>query len=119
LPPAINTLRRLRREARDEINRLVQFLDQSDEYVMTELEEDDEREPEEAEPSLGSLDRAIDQNRWAFGSHDDTEHEHDGRELDENREQDGLREQIGRQDWQPARAVRSTSEWPERLPVST
>jgi hypothetical protein len=38
---------------------------------MTELEEDDEREP--AEPSLGSLDRTLDQVRWAMGSCDDTE----------------------------------------------
>ncbi|WGD55232.1 hypothetical protein QA641_15930 [Bradyrhizobium sp. CB1650] len=33
---------------------------------MTELENDDERELEDAEPSLGSLDRARDQTRWAM-----------------------------------------------------
>jgi hypothetical protein len=31
----------LRREARNTINRLVEFLDRSDPYVMTELEDDD------------------------------------------------------------------------------
>ena len=35
----------LRREARNTINRLIEFLDRSDPYVMTELEDDDcERE---------------------------------------------------------------------------
>jgi len=31
----------LRREARNTINRLIDFLDRSDPYVMTELEDDD------------------------------------------------------------------------------
>jgi hypothetical protein len=70
---AITTLQKLRREAREEITRLIQFLDQSDLYVMTELEDDDEREQEEREPSLGSVDRAINQTRWAAGCTDDAE----------------------------------------------
>ncbi|WGR67847.1 MULTISPECIES: hypothetical protein [unclassified Bradyrhizobium] len=68
----------------------------------------DECEPDDAEPSLGSLDRAMDQVRWAMGACDDAEHEHDGREP-EDREDDpaeagvadfeGLLEQIGMRDW--------------------
>jgi hypothetical protein len=48
-------LRRLRKEARDEIRRLIDFLDQSDPYVMTELEDcHDGAEPDQdGEPSLG------------------------------------------------------------------
>jgi hypothetical protein len=34
----------LRREARAEINRLIDLLDRSDSYVMNELEDDDDRE---------------------------------------------------------------------------
>ncbi|SFO74612.1 hypothetical protein SAMN05216330_104471 [Bradyrhizobium sp. Ghvi] len=73
---SIKKLQQMRAEARQEIDRLIRFLDQSDSYVMTELEddderEDDEREPEELEPSLGSVDRAIDQGRWSAGSCDD------------------------------------------------
>ena len=41
---AIDTISRLRKEAREEISRLIQFLDLSDEYAMTELEDDDDRE---------------------------------------------------------------------------
>lgn len=70
---ALQRLARLRKKAMAEIDLLIAFLDASDEYVMTELEDDDEREPEIAEPSLGSLDRAQDQTRWAAGSTDDSE----------------------------------------------
>lgn len=41
---AVDTLVRLRREARSEIARLIAFLDQSDTYVMTELKDDDPNE---------------------------------------------------------------------------
>jgi hypothetical protein len=51
---SIQTVHQLRREARDEISRLIQFLDASDEYVTTEFEDDDEREEGgDSEPSLG------------------------------------------------------------------
>ncbi|WP_407122823.1 hypothetical protein [Bradyrhizobium sp. STM 3561] len=124
---AISTLQRLRREARDEISRLIQFLDQSDPYVMTELEDDDEREPEEREPSLGSVDRGPDQTRWSAGSCDDAECDDSDLEpslgsLDHNHSQErwasgnrsdleedptesgiadweGLLEQVGMRDW--------------------
>ena len=61
---SLETLHRLRREARDEISRLIQFLDLSDQYVMTELEEDNElEETGEGEPCLGSFDRIINQEK--------------------------------------------------------
>lgn len=82
---ALSDLARLRKEASAEITRLIVFL-QSDPYVMTEREDDDHREDcGDTEPSLGSLDRANDQTRWGAGCPDDAEHEHDGREPDEDR----------------------------------
>jgi hypothetical protein len=61
---SIQTLCRMRREARHEIARLIQFLDASDGYVMTELEDDDDREPvADEEPSLGSFDRVTNQEK--------------------------------------------------------
>jgi hypothetical protein len=91
---------RLRKEARDEIHRLIQFLDSSDNHM--ELEPEDEDDEAMREPSLGSLDRSIAQTRWGAGCCDDTEHEHDGREPDESGigDYDGLMEQVGTQDWQ-------------------
>ncbi|MEY9428867.1 hypothetical protein ABH975_004182 [Bradyrhizobium ottawaense] len=44
---------------------------------------DDEREPEEQEPSLGSPDRAIDQTRWGAGRADDIELDDCDREDDD------------------------------------
>jgi hypothetical protein len=66
---SLTDLARLRREARDEISRLIQLLDSSDEYVMTELEDDDDREEVgDDEPSLGSFDRMTDQSKsWRRG----------------------------------------------------
>jgi hypothetical protein len=61
---SLEALARLRREARDEILKLIQFLDQSDPYAMTELEEDDDREPlGDEEPSLGSFDQVTNQEK--------------------------------------------------------
>ena len=56
---------RLRKEARDEIDRLIRFLDKTDDYVSRELEvEDGNDEPEgDEEPSLGSFDRMADQSK--------------------------------------------------------
>ena len=55
---------RLRSEARNEITRLIQFVDVSDEYVMTELEDDEDREEAgDTEPSLGSFDRMMNQEK--------------------------------------------------------
>ncbi|MCK1400120.1 hypothetical protein IVB45_18535 [Bradyrhizobium sp. 4] len=90
---------RLRKDARDEIDRLIRFLDATDNHMEREPDDD---EPEETEPSLGSLDRAADQTRWGAGCKDDTEHEHDGGEPDDTGvgDHDGLLEQTGWQDWQ-------------------
>ncbi|MDN4982290.1 hypothetical protein QY049_03510 [Bradyrhizobium sp. WYCCWR 13022] len=65
---ALRRLRRLRKWASAEIERLLAFLDQSDEYVQTELEDDISADLEEVgddEPSLGSPDRLTEQFRWA------------------------------------------------------
>ncbi|WP_338688661.1 hypothetical protein V5279_24410 [Bradyrhizobium sp. 26S5] len=60
---------RLRREARDEVDRLLRFLDKTDDYVCRELEDDsgENEEGGDTEPSLGSLDRATNQERWSKG----------------------------------------------------
>jgi hypothetical protein len=52
---------RLRKEARDEIDRLIRFLDESDNHM--ELEPDDEGDDSDIEPSLGSFDRMADQSK--------------------------------------------------------
>jgi hypothetical protein len=55
---------RLRKEARDEIDRLIGFLDKTDDYVSRELEDEDDREPVgDDEPSLGSFDAISNQDR--------------------------------------------------------
>jgi hypothetical protein len=70
----LSALVRLRKEASAEIHRLIAFLDASDPYVMTELEEEDDREEVgDSEPWLGSLDRQKDQTRWGAGCTDDAE----------------------------------------------
>lgn len=96
---AIQTLCRLRREAREEIARLIRFLDQSDPYVMNELEDDDEREPVgDEEPSLGGFDRMTDQTksycqrRSIFGGDAERDEAESG-----IGDEDGLREQLGHQ----------------------
>jgi hypothetical protein len=68
---ALERLAKLRRQARAEIDRLILFLDQSDTYVMTELELEDEADEADHEPSLGSLDRAMNQTRWPQGGNDE------------------------------------------------
>jgi len=64
---------RLRKEAMDEIERLVRFLDKTDDYVSHELEEDNELEEiGDTEPSLGSFDRVTDQTTsWRQGGPSD------------------------------------------------
>jgi hypothetical protein len=79
---ALQRLRSLRKEAADEIDRLLEFLDASD--IDPDLEptlgfmngppEMDECEtPEDDEPSLASLDRMADQTKWAAGGMMDAE----------------------------------------------
>jgi hypothetical protein len=54
---------RLRKDARDEIDRLIRFLDQTDNHM--EREPEDEADDSETEPSLGSFDRMTDQSKAA------------------------------------------------------
>jgi hypothetical protein len=100
---------RLRNEARDEIDRLIRFLDDTENHMErepedegedgAEMEDDDPAEDDGLrEPSLGSVgDHHVDQTRWAAGDRRDLE-------LDSAEsgigDYDGLAEQIGSQDWQ-------------------
>jgi hypothetical protein len=62
---ALKRLAKLRQKASAETERLIAFLDASDSYVTTELEDDDDRElVGDEEPSLGSPDRLWDQTKW-------------------------------------------------------
>lgn len=83
---AFQAIGRLRKEARDEIDRLIRFLDETDNHM--EREPEDEGDDAEDEPSLGSFDRMTDQERswrqqslWAFpavdGEQDDCDREDD------------------------------------------
>jgi hypothetical protein len=121
---------RLRKEARDEIDRLVRFLDETENHMELEDEADDS----EMEPSLGSFERVVDQsNAWQqrgeFCSGNDAEQDEadaepslgsvgdrqfnqenwaagkpNDRELDGAEsgigDQDGLDEQVPFRDWQ-------------------
>jgi hypothetical protein len=62
---AFQAIGRLRKEARDEIDRLIRFLDKTDDYVCRELEQEDGNDEPEGhdEPSLGSFDRMTDQDK--------------------------------------------------------
>jgi hypothetical protein len=115
---------RLRKEARDEIDRLIGFLDKTDDYVSRELEQSTDDEPslgwstagqcggiddleaetendedsDPAEPSLGSVgDMRFDQTRWASGGRRDLEQ---GGAESGIGDQDGLDEQVPFSDWQ-------------------
>jgi hypothetical protein len=110
---AFQAIGRLRKEARDEIDRLIRFLDKTDDYVSRELEDsiddnphdeetDDNGEDNEddglAEPSLGSMgEHHLNQEVWAKGDHRDLEL--DGGESGIG-DQDGLDEQVPFRDWQ-------------------
>lgn len=112
---ALRRLAKLRATAQAEIDRLIAFLDQSDPYVMTELEDEcedegaqcedegtehDGREPDlDDEPSLGSCDPSMgggDQSRWASGGRRDLELDGADSGIGDH---DGLLEQVGWQDW--------------------
>jgi hypothetical protein len=98
---------RLRKEARDEIDRLIRFLDETDNHMElepedeaddSELEDDDPAEDDGlAEPSLGSVAMASgDQTRWASGCRRDLELDHAESGIGDC---EGLLEQVGQQDW--------------------
>lgn len=70
---SLKSLAAMRKEASDEIQRLLDFLDASDPYVMTELEQNDDDLPQleaDEEHSLGSVEQ-INQNRWDAGCSSD------------------------------------------------
>lgn len=105
---AFQAIGRLRKEARDEIDRLIRFLDQTDNHMElepedegddSEIEDDDPAEHDGlSEPSLGSFEGHDDQRvSWKAGNRSD-------RELDAAEsgigDQDGLDEQVPFRDWQ-------------------
>jgi hypothetical protein len=89
---ALKRLVKLRKKAADEIEKLIAFLDQSDTYVMTELEEESDREDVgDDEPSLGSFNRMLDQSKawrtqsmWAFPAVDAEQDDCDREDDDPN-----------------------------------
>jgi len=104
---AFQAIGRLRKEARDEIDRLIRFLDESDNH-MERGPDDPEEDSGDTEPSLGSFDRMTDQSKaWrqqagelcfsADAEQDDADHE-DSDPAEESEasgiaDQDGLDEQ--------------------------
>ncbi len=110
---AFQAIGRLRKEARDEIDRLIRFLDKTDDYVSREIEDsiddnphdeetddngEDNEDADPAEPSLGSVgDVHFDQGRWAAGSRCDLEQDDGESGI---ADQDGLDEQVPFRDWQ-------------------
>ena len=54
-----------------------------DHAVDAEIEDEHDEEAGDPEPSLASLDRAVDQREWSGGNAQELEDEHDGREPDE------------------------------------
>lgn len=99
---------RLRREARDEIDRLIRFLDSTENHMAIDCEPEDEADDAEledcdpgeddgtAEPALGSLDGKLDQTAWAAGGRRDLEL--DGAESGIG-DYDGMLEQTGCGGW--------------------
>lgn len=110
IPPEqiFQAIGRLRADARNEIDRLIRFLDATDNHMElepedegddAELEDDDPGEEDDpGEPSLGSIEG--DQTQWAAGGRRDLEL--DGAESGIG-DLDGLLEQIGANDWQAGR----------------
>jgi hypothetical protein len=105
---------RLRKEARDEIDRLIRFLDETENHMAIDCEPEDEGDDSEledddpaeddglAEPALGSLDQHDDQEIWARGDRRDLELDQADSGI---ADLDGLLEQVGTQSWQPGGMV--------------
>ena len=104
---------RLRKEARDEIARLIRFLDETDNHM--EREPEDEADDSETEPSLGSFDRMADQSKawqqtagelcFSIDAEQDDADNEDSDPAEESEpsgigDQDGLDEQVPFRDWQ-------------------
>ncbi|WP_439365490.1 hypothetical protein ACNJYD_04380 [Bradyrhizobium sp. DASA03005] len=95
---AISTLQRLRREARDEISRLIQFLDQSDPYVMTELEDGaddgpcdtDELEQDLATPDPRTSGDYLGRSPWTMRTFDQSRFQGEDIEADDSDDEPSL-----------------------------
>jgi hypothetical protein len=118
---AFQAIGRLRKDARDEVDRLIRFLDLTDDYVSRELEDsiddsphdeetddngEDNEDADPAEPSLGSVgDVHFDQGRWA-ASNVTGGNASEAVDLEQDdgesgiADQDGLDEQAPFRDWQ-------------------
>jgi len=109
---AFQAIGRLRKEARDEIDRLIRFLDSTDNHM--ELEPEDEADDSETEPSLGSFDRMADQSKawqqtagelcFSIDAEQDDADDEDSDPAEESEpsgigDQDGLDEQVPFRDW--------------------
>lgn len=95
-------LRKVRREAEAEIDRLLLILDTIDEDP--DIEEEDEREPDnDLEPSLGSVNPTTSngQGNWSAGGDADLEDEHDGSEPDHEGDELDTREGSDTEDMEP------------------
>ena len=85
---------KLRLEARREIDRLIRFLDETENHMAIDCEPcDDDGDGEDAEPSLGSFDRMTDQSKswrqvsiWAFPEVDGEVDDCDREDCDPNEE---------------------------------
>src|SRR4030088_372031 len=60
---AFQAIGRLRKEARDEIDRLIRFLDETDNHMEREPDGDEDEDSGDTEPSLGSFDLMADQSK--------------------------------------------------------
>lgn len=99
-------MRAIRREATQEIERLIALLDRLSPDPDLEENGDNDACGSEHEPTLGSLDRMVDQGRWAEGVNasyrdEPPEAEHDGREPDDetDAEQDQLHNPVTLNPW--------------------
>lgn len=84
-------LGRARKAVAAEVERLIEFLDRTDNCPDLEETDDAEGDAADEEPSLGSVDNFQDQTKWAAGGNNakfdvDRESEHDGSEPSEDSE---------------------------------
>jgi hypothetical protein len=85
-------MKAIRKEAAQEIERLIALLDRLDPDPDHEEQGDNDADLSEEEPSIGSVDNFTNQEKWSAGgitSEPDLEGEHDGREPDDEPEDGG------------------------------
>jgi len=98
---SLQRLSRLRREAIDQIDRLIAFLDQTDEYVQNEREENGD-EVDAGYPESGCKAFIACHDDEEESDHDEEDDPEEMSEMSGIGDMDGILEQIGQQDWQPA-----------------